>query len=135
MGMDRQAVVDVLGNLMIVLARLILGVDMECHPREIAHVMQELMAHLLGDPMPLGHRQGWCHGDIDFRMDSMAQPARPHFGHRLDPGTCWAACLSSAIITGSTPSAARMHTIRPACQTSQKIAAVMRSPTRGSTIG
>jgi hypothetical protein len=45
--------VDVLGDLMIVRARLIGGVDIHDDAAEVAHVVEELVADLLGDGMPL----------------------------------------------------------------------------------
>jgi hypothetical protein len=41
--------VDVLGDLMIVLARLIGGGDVRDDTAEVAHVVEELIADLLGD--------------------------------------------------------------------------------------
>ena len=55
MRMRRQAVVPMRWDLMIVLACFIGGVDVHDDAAEIAHVVEELMADLLGDGMPFSH--------------------------------------------------------------------------------
>jgi hypothetical protein len=83
MCMRRYAVVDMLGDLMIVRPRLIGGVDMHDDAAEVAHVVEELVADLLGDGMPLSHRQCRCHRNAHFCPTIMAHPAGLHLCHRL----------------------------------------------------
>src|SRR5262245_44298979 len=68
---------------MIVLARLIGGVDMHDDAAEVAHVVQELVADLLGDGMPLSHRQSRRYRNAHFRPKIMAHPAGLHLRHGL----------------------------------------------------
>ena len=56
--MRRQPVVDMLSDLMIPLPGLMDGIDMDRDIREIAHLMEELMADLNGKRMPLCDREG-----------------------------------------------------------------------------
>ena len=56
MGMGRQTVVDVFGDAVMLRACLIERVDMHADLTEIAHVMEELMADLCGNVVPLGYR-------------------------------------------------------------------------------
>ena len=83
MGMRRQAVVRMRWDLMIVLACFIGGVDVHDDAAEVAHMVEELVADLLGDGMPLGHRKCWCYSDTHFCPEVMAHPAGLHLCHRL----------------------------------------------------
>jgi hypothetical protein len=83
MRMRWQAVVDVLGDLMMVLARLIGGVHVYDDAAEVAHVVQELVTDLLGDGVPLGHRQRRRHRNAQFGPEVMTYPTGLHLRHRL----------------------------------------------------
>ena len=56
MGMGRQTVMGVFGDAVMLCAGLIERVDVHTDLTEIAHVVEELMADLCGNGMPLGHR-------------------------------------------------------------------------------
>jgi hypothetical protein len=55
MGMHRPGIVRILRDLVIVLASFIGWVGVHAHSAEVAHVVEELMADLLGDGISLGH--------------------------------------------------------------------------------
>ena len=64
MRMGGQTIVGMRWDLMIMLARLIHGVDMHCHPPEHLDMVEQLMADFLGHGMPLNDRQGRANGNI-----------------------------------------------------------------------
>ena len=81
--MRRKPVVGVFGDAVMRRTSLIEGVDVHAHLAEVAHVVQELMAGLCGDGMPLGHRQLWDDSNTHLRLQVMAHPAGPHVRERL----------------------------------------------------
>ncbi len=78
MGMRGQAVVGVLGDLMILLAGFIHGIDMHGDSTEIAHLVEEMVADLFRNGMPLRHRKRRLHRNVDFGTQDMPEPARLH---------------------------------------------------------
>ena len=56
MGMCGQTVMGVFADAMMRCAGSFERVDVHAHLTEVAHVVEELMADLRGDGMPLGHR-------------------------------------------------------------------------------
>jgi hypothetical protein len=52
-------------------------------PAEIAHVVEELVADLLSNGMPLSHRKCRCHRNTHFCPEVMAHPAGLHLCYRL----------------------------------------------------
>ena len=55
MGMRRQAIMGMGRDVMIVLARLIHGVDMHGDPTEQVHLVEELMTDFLCNGVPFDH--------------------------------------------------------------------------------
>ena len=83
--MCRKTVVDVVSHAVMLLACFIQRVDMDADVTEIAHMVEEAMASLYGDSMPLGHRQLWGNRNTDFCPELMAHPAGLDLCHRLYP--------------------------------------------------
>ena len=80
----RQAVMRVLVNVVMRFAGLIRRIDMDHHERQIIQMMKQLMAHFGGNGMRLRDRQLRIDGDIQFGMQAMPEPARPHLGNLFD---------------------------------------------------
>lgn len=51
--------------------------------RQITHMMEKLVSHLLGDLVSFFNREFWTHGEIDLCMNPVAQPPCPHFSHLM----------------------------------------------------
>ena len=81
-----QSVVGMLSDLVMEFPGLIYGIDMDRDTPEIAHLMEELMADLFGEGMPLSYRQCRGHRDTHFCPGLMAHPTGLHVRHRLDAG-------------------------------------------------
>jgi hypothetical protein len=88
--MCQKAVVNVFNDAVMLLTCFIQRVDMYADVTEIAHMMEEVMASLYGDGMPLGHRQLWGDGNTHFCPKVMAHPTGLHLCHRLYP---WDMCF------------------------------------------
>ena len=80
MGMCWKAVVDMFGDAMMLRTCFIQRVDMNNSLTEIAHVVEELMADLCGERVPISHRQLWSDRNTYFCLEVMAHPAGPHLG-------------------------------------------------------
>jgi hypothetical protein len=75
-----------LSNVVMDLSGLIYGVNMDCDAPQRAHLMEELMADVFGDGMPLRHRERWGHCNTHFCPELMAYPTGLHVRYRLDAG-------------------------------------------------
>lgn len=83
--MGRQVIVSVVGNAMVYFARSRGRVNMNGSIGEIPQLMQEIVAHLLGNVMALFYREVGPHRNIDFGMEPMAQPSHPDFADIANP--------------------------------------------------
>ena len=84
--MSRKAIVRVLADPVMVFPALPDRIDVYRDAAEVGHVMEQLVAHLSGDLMPLCDRQTPRHRDAQLGVQAMADPPRAHVGHLLDAG-------------------------------------------------
>jgi hypothetical protein len=84
MRMRRQAIMGMLHNAMEAFACLLARVDMNHHGRQVGKTVHELVSHFFGDGVSLGHRPMRTYGDIQLRVQAVAQPTGTHFRYLLD---------------------------------------------------
>jgi hypothetical protein len=83
MRMCGQPIVGVLFDAMMGLAGLVRRIDVDDDERQMIQMMKELVADLGRDRMRLRDRQLRMDGDIQFGMQAVPEPARPHLGDLL----------------------------------------------------
>lgn len=85
MRMGRPFIMSVVGNGMVHFAGSRGRVNMNGGIGEVPQLMQEIVAHLLGNVMALLHRETGQYRNIDLCMEPMAQPSDPDFTDVTDP--------------------------------------------------
>lgn len=76
---------SVVGNAMVYFARSRGRVNMNGSMGKIPQLMQEIVAHLLGNVMALFHREIGPYRNIDLGMEPMAQPSDSDFADIANP--------------------------------------------------
>ena len=71
------------GYVVWVTARVAAWVHVHCDDAEPRLVVQQLVAHRLGDVVTLARRKVFVHGDVQLGDQAMADPAHPHVVHVL----------------------------------------------------
>jgi hypothetical protein len=84
--MNRKAIVRVFADPVMVFSALPDRIDVDRDAAEMAHVVEQLVAHLSGDLMTLSDRQIPRHCDAQFGVQAMANPPSPNVGHLFHAG-------------------------------------------------
>ncbi len=78
--MDWEVIVSVRADPMVDLARFAHRVDMDYCRLQVAQVVEQLVADLLGDAVCLDDGEVGVNGDIQLRVEPMAHPPGPDVG-------------------------------------------------------
>jgi hypothetical protein len=79
----RQAVVRVLLDPMVPFPAEPVRIHVHCHAAETRQVMEDLVADLGGDPVPLPHGQRAGDGDAHLGVEAMTDPPRSDIAYFL----------------------------------------------------
>jgi hypothetical protein len=77
MGVGRQSVVRVLGDPVMAVAALPVGVHVHAHASDVRHVMEKAVADLLRDRVRFGDRPLRRHADAQVDMQTVPDPSGP----------------------------------------------------------
>src|SRR6266853_4216969 len=83
---QRQAIVCMRSDAMVLLAALPVGIDVNHHAAQVRQVVEQLVPDIAGNVMSLRHRQAGRHRDADVGVHPVADPPRAHVRDLLDPG-------------------------------------------------